>query len=179
MGIKYTYTCDFCGGCADDHKTLEDKRIICKDCLNHLEKQTWRLAEEPRELQREKDKLEEEKEKFYKFVEKKSKIISEDKLMAKRYRNAVYALFNLYNKIIYELDEILPKGFFSKRPSFELIDIEKFEMKEEKAINDVVREVERNYYNNFNYYKCNHIDDNEYLKELPTESLPWDEDNYA
>lgn len=174
MGIKYTYTCDFCGGCADDHKTLEDKRIICKDCMNHLEKQTWRLAEEPRELQKEKDKLEEEKEKFYKLVEEKTKMISADKLMAKRYRNAVYALLNLYNRIIYELNKIIPKGFLSKRPTFELIDIDKFKEKEENAINDVVREVERNYYDNFNYYRCSHINTNERLEELPTTPLPWD-----
>ena len=174
MGIKYTYTCDFCDGCADDHKTLDDKRIICKDCLNHLEKQTWRLAEEPRELQKEKDKLEEEKEKFYKLVEEKSKMISADKLMAKRYRNAVYALLNLYNRIIYELNKIIPKGFLSKRPTFELIDIDKFKEKEENAINDVVREVERNYYDNFNYYRCSHININERLEELPTTPLPWD-----
>ena len=172
MGIKYTYTCDFCGGCADEHKTFEDKRIICKDCLNHLEKQTWRLAEEPRELQKEKDKLEEEKEKFYKFVEEKQKIISEDKLMAKRYRNAVYALLNLYNKIVYELDKIIPKGLIRKRVPFVLVDINKFKKAEEQAINDVVREVERNYYNNFNYYGCAHIE--EYLHELPTTPLPWD-----
>jgi hypothetical protein len=174
MGIKYTYTCDFCGGCADDYKTLEDKRIICKDCLNHLEKQTWRLAEEPRELQKEKDKLEEEKEKFYKFVEEKSKIISEDKLMAKRYRNAVYALLNLYNRIIYELNKIIPMGFIRRRPPFVLVDINKFKKAEEQAINDVVREVERNYYNNFNYYSCSHIEEEEYLQELPTTPLPWD-----
>ena len=174
MGIKYTYTCDFCGGCADDHKTLEDKRIICKDCMKHLEKQTWRLAEEPRELQKEKDKLEEEKEKFYKLVEEKTKMISADKLMAKRYRNAVYALLNLYNRIIYELNKIIPKGFLSKRPTFELIDIDKFKEKEENAINDVVREVERNYYDNFNYYRCSHINTNERLEELPTTPLPWD-----
>lgn len=175
MGIKYTYTCDFCGGCADDHKTLEDKRIICKDCLNHLEKQTWRLAEEPRELQREKDKLEEEKEKFYKLVEEKSKMISADKLMAKRYRNAVYALLNLYNRIIYELNKIIPMGFIRRRPPFVLVDINKFKEKEKNAIDDVVREVERNYYNNFNYYRCSHIDINECLEDLPMESLSWDD----
>ena len=174
MGIKYTYTCDFCGGCADDHKTLEDKRIICKDCMEHLKKQTWRLAEEPRELQREKDKLEKEKEEFYKLVEEKKAEYTADKLMARRYRNVVYALFDLYNKIIYELDEIIPKGFLNKRPSFKLIDIKKFKEKEENAIDDVVREVERNYYNNFNYYKCPHINTDERLENFPTTSLPWD-----
>jgi hypothetical protein len=175
MGIKYTYTCDFCGGCADDHKTLEDKRIICKDCLNHLEKQTWRLAEEPRELQKEKDKLEEERKELYKFVEEKRAEYAANKFMARRYRNVVYALLNLYNKIIYEVNEIIPKGFFSRRPSFKLIDIDKFKEKEKNAIDDVVREVERNYYNNFNYYECSHIDINERLEDLPMESLPWDD----
>lgn len=175
MGIKYTYTCDFCGGCANDHKTLEDKRIICKDCLNHLEKQTWRLAEEPRELQKEKDKLEEERKELYKFVEEKRAEYAANKFMARRYRNVVYALLNLYNKIIYEVNEIIPKGFFSRRPSLKLIDIDKFKKKEENAIDDVVREVERNYYNNFNYYRCSHIDINERLEDLPMESLPWDD----
>lgn len=177
MGINYTYTCDFCGGSADDHKTLEDKRIICKDCMNHLENQTWRLAEEPKELQKEKDKLEKEKKEFNKFVEEKSKKIAEDKLMAKCYRNAVYALLNLYNKIVYELDKIIPKGFFSRRPSFKLVDIEKFETKEKNAIDDVVEEIEINYYNNFNPYGCNYIHANDYFfKELPTEPLPWDKE---
>ena len=173
MGIKYTYTCDFCGGCADDHKILEDKRIICKDCLNHLEKQTWRLAEEPRVLQAERERFEKEKEEFYKFVEEKKAEYTADKLMAGRYRNVVYALFNLYNKIVYELDEIIPKGFLNKRPSFKLIDIKKFKEKEENAIDDVVREVERNYYNNFNYYKCPHINTDECLENFPTTPLPW------
>lgn len=180
MGIKYTYTCDFCGGCADEHKTLEDKRIICKDCMNHLEKQTWRLAEDPKELQKEKDKLEKEKEEFNEFVKEKTEKITKDKLMSKCYRNAVYALIYLYNKIVYELNEIIPKGFFNKRPSFELVDIEKFKKKEEIAIVDVVEEVERNYYNNFNRYsfdryECKYIHHtNECLEELPTTPFPWE-----
>lgn len=176
MGIKYTYICDFCGGCADEYKTLEDKRIICKDCMNHLESKTWRLAEEPKELQKEKDKLEKEKKEFNEFVEEETRKIKKDKLMYKRYRNAVYALLNLYNKIVYEVDEIIPKGFFNKRPSFKLVDIDKFKKKEENAIYDVAREIEENYYNNFNFYGCPRIHFNEYLEDLPTESLPWDEE---
>lgn len=174
MGIKYTYTCDFCGGCANDHKTFEDKRIICKDCLNHLEKQTWRLAEEPRVLQVERERFEKEKEGFYKFVEEKKAEYTADKLMARRYRNVVYVLLNLYNRIVYELNEIIPKGFFSKRPSFKLVDIERFKAKEENAIDDVVREVERNYYNNFDHYGCHHIDTDGCLEDFPTIPLPWD-----
>ena len=176
MGIKYTYTCDFCGSCTDEYKTLEDKRIICKDCMNHLEKQTWRLAEEPKELQKEKDKFEEVKKEFYKFVEENTIKFEKDKLMSKRYRNAVYALLNLYNKIVYEVDKIIPKGFFNKRSSFELVDIEKFKNKEEKAIYDVVREIEENYYNNFNFYGPPHIRISECLEDLPTKPLPWDKE---
>ena len=174
MGIKYTYTCDFCGGCANDHKTFEDKRIICKDCLNHLEKQTWRLAEEPRKLQVERERFEKEKEEFYKFVEEKRAEYAADKLMARRYRNVVYVLLNLYNRIVYELNEIIPKGFFNKRPMFELIDVKKFKLKEDNAIDGVVREVGRNYYNNFNYYGCSHIDTDGCLEDFPTTPLPWD-----
>lgn len=180
MGIKYTYTCDFCGGRADDHKTFVDKRIICKNCLNHLEKQTWRLAEEPRELQKEKNKLEEEKNKleeekkeFCKFVEEKSRIIAADKLMAERYRKVVYTLIGLYNRIIYELDKIVPRGFLNRRPSFKLVDIENFKELEGITIDNVVREVEGNYYNNFNYYGCSHIDI-ERIENFPMTSLPWD-----
>lgn len=172
MGIKYT--CDFCGAPADVHKTLVDKRIICKNCLNHLEKQTWRLAEEPRELQREKNKLEEEKKEFYKLVEEKSRIIAADKLMAKRYRNVVYTLLGLYNRIICELDKIVPRGFLNRRPPFKLVDVEKFKEREEIAMDKVVREVEGNYYNNFNYFRCSHIDIDECIENLPMTSLPWE-----
>lgn len=172
MGIKYI--CDFCGGQADNHKTFEDKRIICKDCLGHLEKQTWKLAEEPRELQKEKERLEKAKKDFSEYVKEKEKEYETDRLIAKRYQCVVYSLLNLYNKIIQELNEIIPRGFLIKRPLFKLIDIEKFKEEEGCVIEDAVRKVEGNYYNNFNYYGCSHINTDEWFEGFPMSPLPWD-----
>lgn len=51
MAIKYV--CDFCGQEAKTfHKEFSTGEIICDNCYEHLKNQTWRLAEEPAELEK-------------------------------------------------------------------------------------------------------------------------------
>ena len=75
MGIKYI--CDFCDVEATGyHEELKNGKIICKNCMEHLQNRTWRLAEEPTVYEKAKKELEEktkqlskEKEEFMKELE--------------------------------------------------------------------------------------------------------------
>ena len=54
MAIKYI--CDFCGQEAKTfHKEFSTGETVCDNCYEHLKKQTWRLAEEPAELEKAKE----------------------------------------------------------------------------------------------------------------------------
>ena len=59
MAIKYV--CDFCGQEAKTfHKEFSTGEIICDNCYEHLKNQTWRLAEEPAELEKAKESIRQE-----------------------------------------------------------------------------------------------------------------------
>lgn len=70
MAIKYI--CDFCGAEAKGyHEELKNGKIICKNCMEHLQKQTWRLAEEPTVYAKAKKELEEKVENLEKMTVEK------------------------------------------------------------------------------------------------------------
>lgn len=63
MAIKYV--CDFCGQEAKNfHKEFSTGEIVCDNCYDHLKKQTWRLAEEPAELEKAKNIIRQESQKL-------------------------------------------------------------------------------------------------------------------
>ena len=158
MAIKYV--CDFCGQEAKTfHKEFSTGEIICDNCYEHLKNQTWRLAEEPAELEKEQ---------------------SMDKMMSVRYRNGFYAVIRLYNQMVKALDDAVPKGFLFRRNPFRMISEAEVCNLEQRAIDDVIREVERNFHDNFDYlFERDPLRDREVLRlnDIPTVNLPWNKDN--
>ena len=113
MAIKYV--CDFCGQEAKDfHKEFSTGEIICDNCYDHLKKQTWRLAEEPRELEKAKEIIQQESKRLVREREAFLKEQEMDRRMAVRYQSGIHALIKLYNQMVEALDDILPKGFLHK-----------------------------------------------------------------
>lgn len=104
-----------------------------------------------------------------------------DHRMAARYQNGFYAVIRLYNLMVKALDDILPKGFlFNRRSAFRVIPETEVQNLEQRAIDDVIRQVERNFHNNFNdYFERDPLYDRSalHLENLPTMHLPWDKDN--
>ena len=158
MAIKYI--CDFCGQEAKTfHKEFSTGEIICDNCYEHLKNQTWRLAEEPAELEKER---------------------SMDKIMSVRYRNGFYAVIRLYNQMVKALNDVVPKGFLFIRNPFRMISEAEVCNLEQRSIDDVIREVERNFHDNFDYlFERDPLRDREALRlnDIPTVNLPWDKDN--
>lgn len=169
MGIKYI--CDFCGVEATGyHEELKSGKIICNNCMEHLQKQTWRLAEEPTVYAKAKEELEEKVRQFSKEKEEFMKEQATDKMLAKRFKNAFHAVLRLYNEMVTTLDETIPKGFlFSRRNPFNIIPEKEIEDLENRTIDEVLSTVERNFYHNFDSYLDGyHIPRNYLLDNLPT-----------
>lgn len=178
MAIKYV--CDFCGQEADKfHKEFSTGEIICDNCYEHLKKQTWRLAEEPAVLEKAKEVVRQESQKLDAKREAFAKEQEMDRRMAARYQNGFHAVIRLYNQMVKILDDMLPKGFlFNRREAFKMISETELGNIEQRAIDDVIREVERNFYGNFNdYIDDPYTRDALRLKNLPTVHLPWNKDN--
>jgi hypothetical protein len=176
MAIKYV--CDFCGQEAKNfHKEFTTSEIVCDDCYDHLKKQTWRLAEEPRELEKAKEVIRQESKRLTSQREEFLKEQEMDRRLAARYQKGFHALVQLYNQMVEALDSILPNGFlFNKRKPFRTISEEEVNLQEGQAISEVVQQVERNFHYNFdNYFEKDPLCDKETY--LPTVHLPWDKDN--
>lgn len=180
MAIKYV--CDFCGQEAKNfHKEFSSGEIVCDNCYDHLKKQTWRLAEEPAELEKAKNIIRQESQKLDAKREELAKEQAMDCRMAVRYQNGFHAVIRLYNEMVKVLDDALPKGFlFSRRASLRTIPETEINNLEERAIGDVVRQVERNFHDNFDdYLERDPLYNREALclNNLPTVHLPWNKDN--
>ena len=121
MAIKYV--CDFCGQEPKaTHKEFSTGEIVCDDCYDHLKKQTWRLAEEPRELEKAKELIQQESKRLTRQREQFLKEQEMDRRLAARYQKGFHALVQLYNQMVEALDSILPNGFlFNKRKPFRTI----------------------------------------------------------
>lgn len=168
MAIKYI--CDFCGAEAKGyHEELKNGKIICKNCMEHLQKQTWRLAEEPtvyakakKELEKKARQLSEEKEEFMKEKEI-------DRRLAKHYHDAFYAVLRLYNEMVYILNKAIPKYFlFRKKDVFNIISEEKVENLEKMTVEEILNAVERNFRGNFDSYLGDYCFPSILLNNLPT-----------
>jgi hypothetical protein len=176
MAIKYV--CDFCGQEAKNfHKEFTTSEIVCDDCYDHLKKQTWRLAEEPRELEKAKEVIRQESKRLTHQREEFLKEQEIDRRLAARYQKGFHALVQLYNLMVEALDSILPNGFlFNKRKPFRTISEEEINLQEGQAISEVVQQVERNFHYNFdNFFEKDPLCDKETYN--PTVHLPWDKDN--
>lgn len=179
MAIKYV--CDFCGQEAKEfHKEFTTSEIVCSNCYDHLKKQTWRLAEEPAELEKAKNLIREESRKLDAKREELAKEQAMDSRMAARYQNGFHTVIRLYNEMVKALDDALPKGFLNRRVPLRIISETEINLQEERAIGDVVRQVERNFHDNFDdYLERDPLYSREALclNKLPTAHLPWNKDN--
>lgn len=179
MAIKYV--CDFCGQEAKTfHKEFSTGEIICDNCYEHLKNQTWRLAEEPVELEKAKESIRQDSQQIESQRKELEKERSMDKMMSVRYRNGFYAVIRLYNQMVKALDDAVPKGFLFRRNPFITISETEVCDLEQRAIDDVIREVERNFHDNFDYlFERDPLRDREALRlnDIPTVNLPWDKDN--
>lgn len=180
MAIKYV--CDFCGQEANHfHKELTSGEVICDNCFDHLKKQTWRLAEEPAELEKAKKAILQESKELDRKREELMKEQAMDNRMAVRYQNGFHAVIRLYNQMVKALDDALPKGFlFNRRLALRTISETEIHNLEDRAIGDVLRQVERNFHENFDdYFERDPLYDREALclNNLPTVHLPWNKDN--
>lgn len=178
MAIKYV--CDFCGQEAKNfHKEFSTGEIVCDNCYEHLQKQTWRLAEEPRELEKAKEVIREESKRLTRQREQFLKEKEVDRRVSIQYQKSLYALVRLYNKMEEALDSILPKGFLLKRKPFRTISEEEIKTQEEQAISEIVQLVERNFhYNFYDYFEKDPLYDIEDSHpDNITVHFPWDKDN--
>lgn len=179
MAIKYV--CDFCGQEAKNfHKEFSSGEIVCDNCYDHLKKQTWRLAEEPAELEKAKNIIRQESQKLDAKREELAKEQAMDNRMAVRYQNGFHAVIRLYNEMVKALDDALPKGFLNRRVPLRIISEEEIDLQEGQAISEVVQQVERNFHNNFDdYLERDTLYSREALclNKLPTAHLPWNKDN--
>ena len=180
MAIKYV--CDCCGQEANHfHKELTSGEVICDNCFDHLKKQTWRLAEEPAELEKAKKAILQESKELDRKREELMKEQAMDNRMAVRYQNGFHAVIRLYNQMVKALDDALPKGFlFNRRLALRTISETEIHNLEDRAIGDVSRQVERNFHENFDdYFERDPLYDREALclNNLPTVHLPWNKDN--
>lgn len=179
MAIKYV--CDFCGQEAKSfHKEFSTGEIICDNCYEHLKNQTWRLAEEPVELEKAKESIRQESRQIESQRKELEKEQSMDQMMSIRYKNGFHAVIRLYNQMVKALDDAVPKGFLFRRNPFRMISETEVCDLEQRAVDDVIREVERNFHDNFDYlFERDPLHDREALRlnDIPTVNLPWDKDN--
>jgi len=138
--------------------------------MEHLQKQTWRLAEEPTVFAKAKRELEEQARQLSKEREEFMKEQATDKMLAKRFQNAFHAVLRLYNEMVTTLERTIPKGFLlNRRNVFNIIPEKEIEDLENRTIDEVLSTVERNFYHNFgSYLNGYHIPRNYSLDNLPT-----------
>ena len=139
------YFCDFCKGetTKQECHTIDDGKTLCKNCYDHLKVQTWRLAEDPTVLEKQKKALGEACSDFKKEKEEWEKAHSFDFKLAQRYRNGMYAAMRMYNNIIHQLNNNYPVSIWKARPVFSQIDLDKIPLIEDETVRDVVKEVDR------------------------------------
>lgn len=163
------------------HKEFSTGEIVCDNCYEHLKKQTWRLAEEPAELEKAKESIRQESRQIESQRKELEKEQAMDKRMSARYQNGFHAVIRLYNQMVKALDDAVPKGFLFRRNPFRMISETEIHNLEQRAVDDVIREVERNFHDNFDYLFDNDdpLRDRESLNldNIPTVDLPWDKDN--
>ena len=167
MGIKYI--CDFCGvETTRYHEELKNGKIICNNCMEHLQKQTWRLAEEPTVYAKAKKELEEKAKQLSKEKEEFMKEKEIDRRLAKHFHNAFHAVLRLYNEMVIELNEVIPEGFIFRRNPFKIISEEKVENLENMAVEEILYAVEKNFRSNFDSYLGNYCIPPISFNDLPT-----------
>ena len=168
MGIKYI--CDFCDVEATGyHEELKNGKIICKNCMEHLQNQTWRLAEEPTVYEKAKKELEEKTKQLSKEKEEFMKEKEVDRRLAKHYHDAFYAVLRLYNEMVYTLDKAIPKSFlFRKKNVFSIISEEEVKNIENMAVEEILNAVERNFRGNFDSYLGDYCFPSILLNDLST-----------
>ena len=170
MGIKYI--CDFCDVEATGyHEELKNGKISCKNCMEHLQNQTWRLAEEPTVYAKAKKELEEKTRQLFRekeeFMEEKE--IDRRRRLAKHYHDAFHAVLRLYNEMVYLLDKAIPKSFiFHVRKDFNIISEEAVENLEKMTIEEILDAVKRNFRGNFDSYLGDYCFSSNLLNDLPT-----------
>lgn len=171
MGIKYI--CDFCGAEAKGyHEELKNGKIICKNCMEHLQNQTWRLAEEPTVYAKAKKELEEKTQQLSREKEEFMKEKEIDRRLAKHYHDAFHAVLRLYNEMVYILDKAIPKSFlFPVRKDFNIISEEKVENLEKMTVEKILDAVEKNFRGNFDSYLGDYCIPSNLLSDLPTMPL--------
>lgn len=171
------YFCDFCKGetTKQECHTMDAGDTLCKDCYDHLKKQTWRLAESPRDYELAKKCLAEEAEKFRKEKEDWEQNHSFDFKMAARYKNGMYTAIRCYNNVVNYLDRCVPLKahmFGTPRDRFKEIDIDAVVKCEDLAVDQVTREVIRqNFEDNFHSYIDVNTDN---IFSVDFTSLPFD-----
>ena len=169
MGIKYI--CDFCDVEARGyHEELKNGKIICKNCMEHLQNQTWRLAEETIFYSKAKEKLEEETKQLSREKEEFMKEKEIDRRLAKHYHDAFHAVLRLYNEMVYILDKAIHKySLFNVR--FNIISEERVENLEKMTIEEILDAVEKNFRGNFDSYLGDYCFSSTLLNNLPTMPL--------
>lgn len=80
------------------------------------------------------------------------------------------------------LDDAVPKGFLFRRNPFTTIPEAEVCNLEQRAVDDVIQEVKRNFHNNFDYlFENDPLRDRERealrLNDILTVNLPWNKDN--
>lgn len=168
MGIKYI--CDFCGAeTTGYHEELKNGKIICKNCMEHLQNQTWRLAEEPIVYAKAKKELEEKAQQLSREKEEFMKEKEIDRRLAKHYHDAFHAVLRLYNEMVYILNKAIPKSFlFHKKNVFNIISEEKVEDLEKMTVEKILDAVEKNFRGNFDSYLGDYCIPSILLNDLPT-----------
>ena len=171
MGIKYI--CDFCDvEVRGYHEELKNGKIICKNCIEHLQNQTWRLAEETTFYSKAKKELEEKTKQRSREKEEFMKEKEVDRRLTKRYHDAFYAVLRLYNEMVYTLDKAIPKSFlFRKKDVFSIISEEEVKNIENMAVEEILDAVERNFRGNFDSYLGDYCFSSNLLNDLPTMPL--------
>lgn len=171
MGIKYI--CDFCDVEATGyHEELKNGKIICKNCMEYLQNQTWRLAEETTFYAKAKKELEEKTKQLSREKEEFMKEKEVDRRLTKHYHDAFHAVLRLYNEMVYILDKAIPKSFlFRVRKDFNIISEEAVENLEKMTIEEILDAVEKNFRGNFDSYLGDYCFSSNLLNDLPTMPL--------
>ena len=171
MGIKYI--CDFCDvEVRGYHEELKNGKIICKNCMEHLQNQTWRLAEETTFYSKAKKELEEKTKQLSREKEEFMKEKEVDRRLTKHYHDAFHAVLRLYNEMVYTLDKAIPKSFlFRKKDVFSIISEEEVKNIENMAVEEILDAVEKNFRGNFDSYLGDYCFTPSLFNDLPTMPL--------
>lgn len=170
------YFCDFCKGetTKEECHIIDAEKTLCKNCYDHLKIQTWRLAEDPTVLEKQKKALNQACSDFKKEKENWEKAHATDFKLAQRYRNGMYTAFRMYNDIIYQLNNNYPVSIWRASPHFSQIDLNKIPSIENEAFQDVVKEVDKLFRNSYeeNFYGIDYMDKSLKVFDTHFDSLP-------